>query len=219
MKGIESETGKRLSVVFSDEVPNANVSIWVGPGHAEDFSAGKHGCMLICSYDMNNAKELANKFSTNRIRLYYDNDMIGNEIGAASKNVMGIIAGMLDGVNEVGLKGALMARGAREIARLAQKMGGNERSIFGLSHLGDYEATLFSKFSHNRMFGENFVKQVPYEKLAEGVPTVKALVLLSQEYNEELPICNAVFRIVFNNENYSDVLDSLFMRDIKYEFN
>lgn len=122
--------------------------------------------------------------------------MLGNEIGAAAKNVIGIAAGMLDGLGYTSLKGALMARGTREIARLVKTMGGNELTIYGLGHLGDYEATVFSMHSHNRRFGESFVNNAPFEKLAEGVATVKALLRLSAKYDVELPICQAVYSVI-----------------------
>ena len=84
-------------------------------------------------------------------------------MGAASKNVIGIAAGMMDGLLCASLKGALMSRGAREISRLIGAMGGNELSAYGLAHLGDYEATVFSRYSRNRMFGERFVQGIPME--------------------------------------------------------
>lgn len=81
-----------------------------------------------------------------------------NEIGAAYKNVIGIAAGMLDGMKISSLKGALMSRGCREVARFIKASGGKELSAYGLCHLGDYEATVFSQYSHNRMFGEMYAK-------------------------------------------------------------
>ena len=102
-------------------------------------------------------ERLVHAFSSRLIRFYYGDDLLGNEIGAASKNVIGIAAGMLDGKGKTALKGALMSRGTREIARLIKAMGGNEITAYGLGHLGDYQATVFSEFSHNRKFGELFV--------------------------------------------------------------
>lgn len=87
---------------------------------------------------------------------------------------------MLDGLGLSSLKGALMSRGTREIARLIKALGGNELSAYGLCHLGDYEATVFSPYSHNRRFGEAFVTGEPYGELAEGYATVKALVKLGR---------------------------------------
>jgi glycerol-3-phosphate dehydrogenase (NAD(P)+) len=219
MKGIESTSGKRLSQVFHEEVgANSRVSIWVGPGHVQDFVAGIPNCMVIGSEDIETTKDIADTFSSDLIRFYYGQDMIGNEIGAASKNVMGIAAGMLDGLNFSSLKGALMARGAREISRLVRIMGGNELTVYGLSHLGDYEATLFSPHSHNRKFGQAFVQGERFQKLAEGVDTVKALRLLSQRHGLELPICNAVHSILFEARSAKEVLLDLFLRPLKFEF-
>ena len=122
---------------------------------------------------------------------------------------------MLDGFNLSSLKGALMSRGTREIARLIEKMGGDKSCAYGLCHLGDYEATVFSEFSNNRKFGEKFVKGEKFEKLAEGYYTTKALMDLSEKYNVELPITNAVYEITYNKKDPKEILDNLFKRSIK----
>ena len=109
---------------------------------------------------------------------------------------MGIAAGALD-VICVPLKGPLMSRGAREVARLIRAMGGNELSAYGLAHLGDYETTLFSKFSHNRMYGEMLAKGQRFEKLAEGVATSKAMMYLGKKYGVELPITEVVYNVCY----------------------
>lgn len=219
MKGIESNTGNRLSQVFNSEIKtNNNLAIWVGPGHAQAYVQGIPNCMVISSSDIDITKKIIEDFSSELIRLYIGQDLIGNEVGAAAKNVIGVAAGMLDGLGYSSLKGALMARGAREIARLVRAMGGNELTIYGLSHLGDYEATLFSPFSHNRKFGEELVKGNRFEKLAEGVYTVKALRLLADKYNVEIPICNAVDAIIYDNKEPRQVLTDLFIRPITFEF-
>ena len=93
--------------------------------------------MVIDSKDEDVKHRLVAEFSSDLIRYYYGQDLLGNEIGAASKNVIGIAAGMLDGLGLSTLKGALMSRGTREIARLIKAMGGNELSAYGLCHLGD----------------------------------------------------------------------------------
>ncbi|UPM55016.1 NAD(P)H-dependent glycerol-3-phosphate dehydrogenase [Gottfriedia acidiceleris] len=219
MKGIESTTGKRLTQVFREEVgKNSNVAVWVGPGHVQDFVRNIPNCMVIGSENIEVTKQIAKAFNSELIRFYYGQDLIGNEIGAATKNVMGIAAGMLDGLKYSSLKGTLMARGTREISRLIRAMGGNDLTISGLSHLGDYEATLFSMHSHNRKFGQAFVEEKPFDKLAEGVSTVKALKELSDQYDVELPICNALFEIIYEHKNAQDTLEELFLRPIKFEF-
>ena len=141
-----------------------------------------------------------------------------SEVGAASKNVIGIAAGMLDGANLTSLKGALISRGTREISRLIGAMGGNPITAYGLGHLGDYAATVFSPYSHNRAFGEKFIRQEPYHELAEGVSTSAAMVLLAQRYGVDLPICTGVYQILQRKEDAGTVLSNLFMRSIKEEF-
>ncbi|WP_286228423.1 NAD(P)H-dependent glycerol-3-phosphate dehydrogenase [Neobacillus mesonae] len=219
MKGLEASSGKRLSQVFSEEVGRrVNVAVWVGPGHVQDFVNNIPNCMVIGSENVEVTKMIVQELNSDLIRFYYGQDLIGNEIGAATKNVMGIAAGMLDGLNYSSLKGSLMARGTREISRLVRAMGGNDVTIYGLSHLGDYEATLFSIHSHNRKFGQAYVEGERFGKLAEGVSTVKALRELSQQYAVELPISNALYEILFENKNTKETLENLFFRPVKFEF-
>ncbi|MDQ0201265.1 NAD(P)H-dependent glycerol-3-phosphate dehydrogenase [Neobacillus ginsengisoli] len=219
MKGLEATSGKRLSQVFGEEVgKNINLAVWVGPGHVQDFVKHIPNCMVIGSENIEITKKIVQELNSDLIRFYYGQDLIGNELGAATKNVMGIAAGMLDGLNYRSLKGSLMARGTREISRLVRAMGGNDITIYGLSHLGDYEATLFSVHSHNRKFGQAFVEGERFGKLAEGVATVKALRDLSIQYDIELPICNAIYEIIFENKNAKETLEDLFLRPVKFEF-
>ena len=219
MKGIEITTLRRLSEICKDNVDVSNkVAVWLGPGHVEDFTKGYPNCMVIDSEDHDLTNLLVKEFSSDLIRFYYGNDLIGNELGAASKNVYGIAAGMLDGLKLTSLKGALMSRGTREVARLIKKMGGNELSAYGLCHLGDYEATVFSKHSHNRGFGEAYVKNEPFDKLAEGYYTTKALKLLSEKYEIELPINDAIYNILYLNKDPKEELKKLFQRSLKNEY-
>ena len=218
MKGIEIETGKRLSEIVSEFAdPSCRVAVWLGPGHVQEFCKGVPNCMVIDSEDDDLKISLVKEFSSDLIRFYYGTDLIGSEIGGAAKNVLGIAAGMLDGYNMTTLKGALMSRGTREIARLIKAMGGNELSAYGLCLLGDYEATLFSKHSHNRAFGELFVKGEKFGALAEGFYTVKALMVLKQRYSVDLPISTAVYDILYNGADPREVLTSLFKRSLKWE--
>jgi len=219
MKGIEIESGCRLSQVVKENTSSSNrISVWLGPGHVQEFTKEIPNCMVIDSEDDKAKERLVGLFSGDLIRFYYGQDLIGNEIGAAAKNVIGIAAGMLDGLHLSTLKGALMSRGTREIARLIKAMGGNELSAYGLCHLGDYEATVFSEFSHNRRFGELFVKGEAYSNLAEGYYTVKALKNLEGKYLVELPICNGVYEVLYENADPEKTLNKLFTRSLKNEF-
>ncbi len=219
MKGIEIESGRRLSQIAEDNLPvDCPVAVWLGPGHVQEFYKGIPNCMVIDSNNSEAKNRLIQAFSGPLIRFYYGDDLIGNEVGAAAKNVIGIAAGMLDGLNLGSLKGALTARGTREISRLIERMGGNPLSAYGLCHLGDYGATVYSPYSHNRKFGESFIKKEPFEQLAEGYYTVQALLKLAQKYKTELPICETVYRILFQNAEPQAALEQLFTRDLKTEF-
>jgi len=219
MKGLEISTGRRLSEIVVDNVDPSNaVAVWIGPGHVQEFYRGIPNCMVIDSLNEDVKKLLVESFSSDLIRFYYGSDLIGNEIGAAAKNVIGIAAGMLDGLDLSSLKGALMSRGTREIARLIKAAGGNELSAYGLCHLGDYEATVFSKFSHNRQFGESFVRGESFEKLAEGYYTVCAIMNMGEKYGVELPICKAVYDILYNKTDARSTINALFTRSLKNEF-
>ena len=226
MKGIEVDTGSRLSeVLVQSGISPKRVAVWVGPGHIQAFTQGIPNCMVIDSENEELKRYLAEQFHSNLIRFYYGTDLIGTEIGAAAKNVMGIVAGALDGCGYVSLKGSLMSRGAREVARLIKAMGGNELSAYGLAHLGDYEATLFSEFSHNRKYGEMLVQGEQFAKLAEGVPTAAAMKKLGEKYGVDLPITNAVYEICYGvkdglstRERCQKVLEKMFARDMKSEF-
>ena len=112
----------------------------------------------------------------------------------------------------------LMSRGTREVARLIHAMGGNELSAYGLCHLGDYEATVFSPFSHNRRFGQYFVEGKPFDKLAEGYYTVEALLDLGHRYGVELPICEAVHAALYEGVDPRAAIQNLMNRDLKGEW-
>lgn len=229
MKGIEEATGKRLSEVLMESgVKKDKIAVWVGPGHIQAFTQGIPNCMLIDSYDPALKKYIADSFKSSLIRFYYGNDIIGSEIGAAAKNVLGIAAGVLDGSGYVSLKGPLMARGAYEVGKLIKAMGGEFSSAYGLAHLGDYETTLFSEYSHNRRYGEMMAHGARFEKLAEGVMTAKAMKELGDKYGVELPITNAVYEACFLSKPFEngngaekcmEILLKLFDREIKSEFN
>ncbi|MBQ9442319.1 MAG: glycerol-3-phosphate dehydrogenase [Selenomonadaceae bacterium] len=279
MKGLESGTGKRLSVIFDEEmnfhfVPddkplehseitnekidsmtaissdknfqsneidgmtslkgehensatifsavqkissNVKVAVWVGPGHVQDFINDIPNCMIMASENEDFTREVVEIFKSPLIRFYYGKDLIGVEIGAAAKNVIGLAAGMLDGLNCSSLKGALMARGTAELSRLVESLGGEKMTVYGLSHLGDYQATLFSEHSRNRKFGESFVTNKNFDKLAEGVETTAALMELAKITGVELPICRAVYKIIFEKQDPEYQLMNLFLRSTKSE--
>lgn len=219
MKGLESDTGMRLSAVALEEGVNPrSLSAWVGPGHPQEFVKGVPGCMIVASDNEAAAVRVSATASSPLIRIYHSRDLTGCEIGAAAKNVIGIAAGMLDGKGMTGLKGALMARAPQEVARLVAAAGGDWRSVYGLSHLGDYEATLFSPWSRNRAWGEAFARGGSVEGLAEGVPTSEALLMLARELGVELPITGMVAGMINGRISFGEAVEALFGRPRKEEF-
>lgn len=219
MKGIEEGTLLRLSEVARQLVgEDCRVAVWLGPGHVQEFLAGIPNCMVLDSAHEETTHMMVDAFSSDLIRFYYGQDLLGNEVGAAAKNVIGIAAGILDGLHCATLKGALTARGAREVARLIDAMGGNSVSAYGLCHLGDYGATVYSEYSQNRRFGEAYVKGEPFVGLAEGVYTVRALVGLSKLHGVELPITEAVYDTLYHGVPPQKAVDALFARSLKHEF-
>lgn len=218
MKGIEISTGKRLSQVAEEFIDGTcKVAVWIGPGHPQEFVRGVPNCMVIDSGDETTKRLLVDEFSSDLIRFYYGCDLIGNEIGAAAKNVIGIAAGALDGMGISSLKGALMSRAPKEVARLIEALGGDGQSAYGLCHLGDYEATVFSKYSQNRMFGETLVKGEKYEKLAEGYYTAMAIKKLCDKYSVDMPICTEVYNALYEGKDVREAINTLFSRSIKKE--
>lgn len=219
IKGIEIETGMTMSQVAVECLgEKTKIAVWLGPGHPQDFVKQIPNCMVIDSNDEILKNELVALLSSELIRFYYGTDLIGNEVGAATKNVIGIAAGMLDGLKMSALKGPLMSRATKEISELICAMGGNAISAYGLCHLGDYEATVFSENSNNRKFGEIFVMGKSFSKLAEGYYTLEAVINLKKRYKLELPICSAVYEILYCNGNPQVQLYELFCREIKKEF-
>lgn len=219
MKGVELNSGKRLTEVATESgIAKDKIAVWVGPGHIQEFTRGRPNCMVIDSYSPELTAYLIDVFKSNLIRFYHGNDIIGTEIGAATKNIMGIVAGVLDGMDLVTMKGALMARGSREVGRLIKALGGNEFSAYGLCHLGDYETTLFSPHSHNRRWGEAFVKGEKFEKLAEGVTTAQAISQLAKKMGVDMPITDAVCTMISNEKTPEEILAQLFGRELKTEF-
>ena len=219
MKGIDIEEKKRLSEIMFEKInQNINVAVLLGPGHVEDYTKGIPNCAVIDSNNKQTKDAVVNLMQSRLIRPYYGNDLIGNEIGGAYKNVIGIAAGMLDGLGYCSLKGALMSRSVFEVGKFIEKCGGNPRSASGLAFLGDFEATLFSQHSKNRMFGEMFVKDRNTKKDCEGYYTLKAVYEIGKDLEIDLPITNILYEIIYNNMPFQDGLKKLFKRNITKEF-
>ncbi|MCL2756005.1 MAG: glycerol-3-phosphate dehydrogenase [Firmicutes bacterium] len=238
MKGLDEVNQDRLSVILRRELdayPNdiieSSICVWVGPGHIQEFLEGQPGVMIIDGEDRVVTEHVINKFKSSSMKLYAGDDLIGCEVGAAAKNVLGIAAGILDGAGLSSLKGALMARGVAEVSRLIMAMGGKRMTSYGLSHLGDFEATLFSRNSNNRRFGEALIKYVQEEKqlhkdivkhlrmpLAEGVGNSRAIYMLSKKYGIEMPINKLIYEVLHQGKDPFVGFKEIFMRGNMDEF-
>ena len=219
MKGIDIPTKKRLSQIMFDNIKqNINVAVLLGPGHVQDYIKGIPNCAVVDSNSETTKEKVVSLMTSPLMRLYYGVDLIGNEIGGAYKNVIGIGAGILDGLGWSSLKGALMSRSVFEVGKFMEKCGGNSRSASGLAFLGDFEATLFSKHSNNRLFGELFIKGEKTTKNCEGYYTLKAVYEMSKDFNIELPITNTLYNVIYNKTSVEEEFNKLFNRDLKREF-
>lgn len=220
IKGLEEPTAKIPVDIMAEEIHQDDVHFAClgGPGHVQDYMKGVPSCAVIDSREEDEKKHWISLMQSELIRLYYGNDVVGNEIGAALKNVIGIAAGILDGLGWYGLKGALMARAPIEVGRLIKHFGGNPMSAYGLAHLGDYEATLFSQNSHNRLYGERLAKGEQSTKSAEGPATLKAVKAIADKENIDMPICQALYQVVFEGQDIKSKIKDMFEREIKKEF-
>ncbi len=213
MKGVEVSTGRRLSEILLDNgVKKENIAVWVGPGHVQSIYAGQPTNMIISAYHEAYAQFLIKNFSkSNVLDIAYSNDIIGTEIGAAAKNVIGIAAGVLEGSNMEQKKGPLMPASVKEIGMFISALGGHPSTAHGLAFLGDFQATLFDHNSKNLTYGKAIVENnalfgnfLHYNiQSVEGIMTAQALVRKKDEFNarvnEELqikmPITEAVCEI------------------------
>ena len=221
MKGIDQNTGECLSQIMRKNIDASNkICVWVGPGHVQELTSGQPNMMIIAGDDAATVQKMVKRLQSPLITLLYSNDLVGVEISAAAKNVMGIAAGFLDGLGMSSLKGVLMARGCYEVSRLIEKMGGKRMTAFGMSHLGDFEATLFSKNSHNRRYGEEFIKGALSDNIgtAEGVATTQAMYDLAQKLGVFMPIVTTVYSVLYQNADRKSVVDGLLKLQSRQEF-
>ena len=154
-KGLELPSLKRMSEVIKDELPNQNFAVLSGPTLAKEVLMGYPTAASVASNDIEVAKKVQKMLTVkDKFRLYTNTDMIGVELGGSLKNVIAIAAGFLDEMNfGDNSKGALLARGMAEIARVAIQLGANPSTMWGLSGMGDLIATCSSHLSRNNTVG------------------------------------------------------------------
>lgn len=218
MKGLEEKTGKRLSQIFFEYFHSSNgIGVLAGPGHPQEISKNIPTIMTCATLAKKDLPKAVKFCSTSLINIIPGSDLLGVEVGAALKNVMGLAAGLLAGIGQPSFKSFLLARGPVEVGNLIKAMGGQYQTAFGLSHLGDFGATVFSGFSYNHQAGELWVKKRQLSTAAEGLPTLKAVMLLSKKYKVKMPICEAVYKVFYKKLSPNKFVETLLKEKAAFE--
>jgi glycerol-3-phosphate dehydrogenase (NAD(P)+) len=229
-KGIENETGLRPTQIIKDVlspgvVSERRLAALSGPNIAAEIARYLPATAVAACDDEEYARRVQDVFSTNWFRVYTNNDVIGVELAGATKNIIAIAAGIVDGLSAGNnAKAALVTRGLVEITRLGVAMGADEATFFGLAGLGDLITTCVSPEGRNRSVGEQIGKGRKLndilqhmDSVAEGVPTTKSVHELSRRLNVEMPITEAVYSVLFEDKDVLHALSDLMSRDPKPE--
>jgi len=226
-KGIEDESLKRLSEVYSEEIPQASVAVMSGPSHAEEVSRGIPTTNVAAAKDIETAERIQDIFMTETFRVYTSTDIIGVEMGGALKNIIALCAGISDGLGfGDNTKAALMTRGLAEITRLGVAMGAKPETFSGLSGVGDLIVTCTSMHSRNRRAGILLGKGKSLKEtlnevhmVVEGVNAAKAALGLARKYNIVMPITEEANKILFDGKDPRQAVMDLMTRDKTSEHN
>jgi len=196
------------------------IAVLAGPNHAEEVSRQLPTAAVVASDDAQVSACWQGLLSTAWFRVYTNSDPAGVELCSASKNVIAIAAGIGDGLGYGdNAKAALMTRALAEIWRLVEHHGGSFGTVAGLAGVGDVIATCTSRHSRNRWAGEQIGLGRTLEDITgstpmviEGIPASRALVALAREAGVEMPICEGVYRVLFEDQPPHDALRDLLSR-------
>ncbi len=202
-----------------------SVAALSGPNIAAEIARYLPATAVAASADAALASRVQAAFATQWFRVYTNTDAVGVELAGATKNVIAIAAGILDGLAAGNnAKAALVTRGLVEITRLGVAMGAREETFHGLAGLGDLITTCVSPEGRNRTVGEQIGKGRALadilgnmDSVAEGVPTTKSVVQLARRFRVEMPITEAVYAVLFEGLDAIRALTELMTRDPKPE--
>ncbi|KMM61386.1 glycerol-3-phosphate dehydrogenase [Bacillus glycinifermentans] len=223
-KGIEPDTLLRISEMMEEEIPEdmrEDIVVLSGPSHAEEVGLRHPTTVTVSAKNcLESAQAVQDMFMNQNFRVYTNPDIIGVEIGGALKNVIALAAGIADGLGYGdNAKAALITRGLAEIARLGTKMGGNPLTFSGLTGIGDLIVTCTSVHSRNwragNMLGKGFkLEEVLNEMgmVVEGVRTTKAAYQLAKKYQVNMPITEALHKVLFDGKKVETAVESLMAR-------
>ncbi len=227
-KGIEIDTGKRMSQVISEELPNFDIErigVLSGPNLAPEIANGKVATATVAFPADSVGESVQTLLSSDLFRVYRSEDVTGVELGGALKNVIAIGAGFIDGAGlGDNAKAAFVTRGLHEITRLGVAMGASPDTFAGLSGMGDLVATCYSTLSRNYRLGIGISSGKDLESVladlgqtAEGVPTTRATVRLAAELGIEMPIATATHTVLFEGASPTDAVRDLMARALQQE--
>ncbi len=228
-KGIEQDTlmtpSQILTEVLDGVVLEDQIGVLTGPSHAEEVGTFKPTTVVASAYSKRAARIIQETFMTPKFRVYLNYDILGAEIGGALKNIMAIAAGIVDGA-DLGdnAKAALITRGLHEMKRMGSALGASQDTFSGLTGMGDLIVTCTSRHSRNRYVGYNIGKGKSLQEVtsgmnmvAEGVKTARSVSQWSRKNNVEMPITEAVYKVLFENINPGDAVHELMTRNAKNE--
>ncbi len=224
-KGIENDTGLRISEICKEEIPNNRYCMLSGPSHAEEVSRKMPTALVAASEDIDVSRTVQDYFMNEYIRVYTNNDLIGVELGGATKNIIAFGAGILDGL-EFGdnSKAALMTRGLTEISRFGVALGAELSTFSGLTGIGDLIVTCTSMHSRNRRAGiligqgysiEETIKKI--DMVVEGITATKAVYNITKKLDIEMPITECIYRVIMGELDPKVGVTELMTRSKKHE--
>lgn len=224
-KGVENRTFLRPSEILRELLGPRSVAVLSGPSHAEEVSRGLPTSVVVASEDAELAKDVQQDFGTERFRVYTNRDAIGVELGGALKNVIGVAAGISDGLSfGDNTKSALLTRGLAEMARFGVALGAARETFFGLAGIGDLITTCVSRHGRNRHVGERLGKgekwgdiQRTMKMVAEGVWTTRSVHDQAEKLGIEMPIAREVYRVLYEDKDPRTAVTDLMMREPKDE--
>jgi glycerol-3-phosphate dehydrogenase (NAD(P)+) len=224
-KGFELASGLLPHQVVGEVLPGRPGAVLSGPTFAKEVGAGLPSAMTVASKDGHFAKELALRLSGPNFRAYTQSDIIGVEVGGAIKNVIAIGSGIADGVGfGANTRVALITRGLAEMMRLGVKLGASRDTFMGLAGLGDLVLTCTDDQSRNRRFGmalghgESAARaQEAIQQVVEGVAAARAVRTVAQREHVEMPICEEVHAIIYENKPVRAAVQALMGREVRAE--
>ncbi len=224
-KGLEVHTFRRPSEILTEVLGVERVAVLSGPSHAEEVSRGLPTSVVVASQDLDLARWVQGHFGTDRFRVYTNLDPVGVELAGALKNIIGIAAGISDGLGfGDNAKSALLTRGLAEIARFAVALGADAGTFAGLAGMGDLITTCVSRHGRNRHVGERLARGdraadilAGMTMVAEGVYTAQSVHERATQMGIDMPITTEVYRVLYENKDPRSAVNDLMLRSPKCE--